>query len=305
VREALLTGALAGLEAADVPTRTAVLTDAACDLVHESPGFGRPAAPAVARRVLGSVGRRRPDRRLEVTRALVTVAPGTRSEVDAVLREVWAQPPTAAECGLLVDALGPALAEFGPLRELPTRVFTRLAGSDEDLEAAESVALAARIREVLPPECVADGAVVLAYAAAVQAAEPAAAARWLDEIAAGRASRPLAAAVFGCAARRLADRTPVFRAALLAAAREEARDELIAHWTGGKQARAARTELVEVAIRLRLLGAGDRLLEEWAGGQAAGRLAYARLDSYFRDHNELRAALKELAAKGRRQRRGG
>ncbi|MGH3391031.1 MAG: hypothetical protein ACRDOO_19355, partial [Actinomadura sp.] len=120
-----------------------------------------------------------------------------------------------------------------------------------------------------------------------------------------RASGTLVEAVFDGVARRLAPRPPIFRAALLAATREQARDRLIARWIGGRPGRAARHELVEVALRLRGLGAGHRALEEWVCGQAAGRLAFARLDSHLRDHDDLRAALRELAARGGRQRRGG
>ncbi|MBC6459711.1 hypothetical protein [Actinomadura sp. HBU206391] len=357
VRERLIAGALAGLDATDEGTRAAVLTDAACDLLYPravagpapapAPGPGPASAPdpasapvpdpapasapagapagtpspsslpgAVALHVLRSVGRRRKDRRVEVTRVLIGLAEPA-SAVEDVLRAVWAEPPTAREGRAIVGSLGAALPRFACLYELPARVFTRLAETGDELDAPDTLELARRTREVLPADdrAAAAAAAVQAYAVAVRADEAAEAARGVAGIVAlAEASGPLTDGVVRCAAQRLALRAPEFRTAVLANATATARDRLVAEWTGGKHSKAARNELMEVAIRLRRLGISDEALEEWAAGQAAGRLSYLQLDTCFRHDRDLRAGLKDLrrhslgsrspAAQTRRHRRG-
>jgi hypothetical protein len=321
LRDSLVAGALAGLEATGGATRAAVLTDHACDLLYDrepppdphGDTAGRPREgrlpPAVALHVLRSVGWRHPRRRLDVTRSLVGLGEPA-GEIEDVLRTVWAEPPPSiGECDALLGSLGAAVQRFAALYDLPSRAFTRLAETGDGLDAPDTVGLARLAAQALPPGgyAVADAAVVAAYAAALRAGEAAAAARRLDEIGdhAPEASGPLVEGAFGCAAQRLALRPPGFRAALLAAAGRPARDRLIGRWIGARHSKAARNELVEVAILLGRLGAADPRLEEWATGLAARRFTYVQLDAHFREHRDLRAGLKELAARGRRQRRGG
>ncbi|MCW2900253.1 MAG: hypothetical protein JWO67_2518, partial [Streptosporangiaceae bacterium] len=318
LRETLLSGAVAGLEAADRPTRTAVLTDAACDLLYARlpalyPRAAEPAqrsgpSRAVALHVLRSAGRRHPARRVEVTRLLIGLgAPAGQTE--EVLGQVWAEVPTALECRMLLDALGHALTRYPYLHALPSRTFARLITAGGDLAAPETVALAVRAGEVLPGDgqAAADAAVVRACASAAAAGEPAEVLRSLEEIgaAAAEASGSLIEAALICAADRLALRDPVDRAAMLAAAREPLRERLVALWCAAGPSRAARNELVEVAIRLDRLGVPAPGLTEWAARLAARRLTYAQLDAHLREDRDLRAGLKELAAQGRRHRRGG
>ncbi|GAA2106601.1 hypothetical protein [Actinomadura alba] len=344
VREPLIAGALAGLAATDESTRAAVLTDAACDLLYArkaprparapvadadtTPDAHTDAAPAadpvpgpapappwlpgaVALDVLRSVGRRRRERRIEVTRVLLELAE-PRSAVEDVLHAVWAEPPTARECLAVIDSFGAALPHFRCLYDLPSRVFTRLAESGDDLDAPDTLDLARRTREALTADDrpAADAALVQAYASAVRAGDAAAAALGLADIdVVTGASTPLTDCVVRCAAQRLALRAPRFRAAVLAEAPAPARDRLVAEWTAGKHSKAARNELMEVAIRLRRLSVFPEALEAWAAGQAAGRLSYLQLDACFRHDRDLRAGLRELrsrtlAAQTRRQRRG-
>jgi hypothetical protein len=312
LRGAMLSGALAGLEATDDRTRTAVLDDAACDLVyrlHRLHGPGAALPPAVAARVLCSVGSRHPGRRVEVTRALLDLTEPAAGAEDA-LRAVWAEPPTVAECGLLLDALGPALSRSACLSDLPARTFTAMTVTGDGLDAPETTRLADRLTTVLGPggHTAADAAVVRAYAEAAGPGQPRAgvAARRLEEICAPGtgASTALAEGCLACAARRLALRSPAFRAALLAALSPPCRARLVARWTEDRHSRTARNDLVEVAIRLRLLGVADARLEDWASALTRRRLTYLQLDSRFRRHGRLRAGLQELAARAGRRPRG-
>jgi hypothetical protein len=312
LREAVLAGALAGLEAADDQTRAAVLDDAACDLVYGLHETGVALPPAVSSRVLCSVGRRHPDRRVEVTRALLdlTDPAGPATGVEDMLRAVWEEPATVAECGMLLDALGPSLSRSACLLDLPSRTFIGLTVTGDGLDAPETTRLADRLAAVLSPgdHTVADAAVVRAYAEAAGPGQDRAdvAARRLEEICApaAGASTALAEGCFACAAQRSALRPPAFRAALLAALRPPCRARLVAWWTEGHHGRAARNELVEVAIRLRLLGVVDGPLEDWASALTRRRLTYLQLDSRFRRHDRLRAGLKELASRAGRRPRG-
>ncbi|RAY11744.1 hypothetical protein DPM19_29480 [Actinomadura craniellae] len=312
----LVAGAVAGLAAADEETLERVLTDAACDALDARPGVDWAAAPAVARRVLGSVGRRR-DRRPAVTETLlrldrVSQVPGD-AETGRVLRAVWRAAPSVAECTAVLAACGAGLARHGCLAELPSRAFARLTGPE--LAAPGTLRLAEQVRAALdgrpsgedPAVAAArDAAAVLAGAAALDDPRPDRVARELGTL--SGVSPDLAESLWTAVARALAARTARFQAELLAAADPPVRARLTRYWLrdrpgrglGGRGAAAERrNQLVEVALRLRLLGASDPRLVDWARDTAAGRLTYRQLDAHLRDLPELRGALRELAAERR------
>ncbi|POM23346.1 hypothetical protein BTM25_44990 [Actinomadura rubteroloni] len=305
-RGALLAGVVTGLAAADAPTRDAVLGDRTCDLLHDAarddPDLW-PSAPAVALAVLDSVGRSRPLHRVAVTADLLSLAD---VEIDAVLERLWAAAPQPGECLELLEAHAAAFAERPVLAELPSRTFARALG-DADI-GVEVLRLAARIRSAPPaPDAGRDAAAVQACATAIGADRPDAAAEALAALA-DRAAGPLAEPAFGVAAGRLARRDPVARAALLAAAPARLRARLGARWTGALPGRggdpAARHELIETVLRMRVLGAADPALETWARTAVTRWFAGRRLEAHFGGDPALRSALRDLAAEARTGNRG-
>ncbi|WP_160161154.1 hypothetical protein [Actinomadura sp. K4S16] len=311
LRDALLDGIVTGL--ADAGDRSSVLTPENCDLLYEHAGRLR-AAPGVAVPVLASVGRRRPGRRIAVTAELLRLDGGEAGAVDAAVREVWAAPPSAAECLDLLDACGPEPPPAA-LAELPSQTFARLAGTGGDgLTDPATLRLAERVRALLPDGRAArDAALVQAYGMAITAGA-ARAARALESLAdAGGATERLAREAFADAARRLSLRPPAFRAELLAAVPAPVRARLAARWTGELPDRVRagraplrgreverRNELVETVLRLRKRGGAEPSLEAWARAAARRWLAAKQLDSHLARRPELRAELRDLLAEDAR-----
>ncbi|HEU5028768.1 MAG TPA: hypothetical protein VFV01_27920 [Spirillospora sp.] len=315
-RDALLDGAIAGLAGAADRDRAAALTAGTCDLLYEHAVERLRAVPAVVVPVLASVGRRHLPRRIAITAELLRLTGATAAphadrgaDVDAALAEVWAAPPSAAECTDLLDAFGKELADRPVLAVLPSRTFER-AGCDA-LADAQSLRLAARVLAVLPDgRAAADAAAVRAYADAITASRPADAARAMDALAGARgASARLTGEAFEAAARRLCRRPPAFRAALLAAVPAPARARIAGRWTAELPARARagraqlrgadverRNDLIEIVLRLRARGIAEPDLEAWARGAAGRWLAARQLDARLADRPELRAALRDLLA---------
>ncbi|WP_141584232.1 hypothetical protein [Actinomadura sp. WMMA1423] len=307
LRDALLDGIVAGL--AGSGERAAALTPDNCDLLYAHAERLR-AAPGVAVPVLASVGRRRAGRRIAVTAELLRLDGCEPGAVDAAVREVWAAPPSAAECLELLDAWG---AEPPPaaLAELPSRTFARLAGPGGDgLAEPAALRLAERVRALAPDgRAGRDAALVQAYGMAITA-DPPRAARALESLAdAQGATERLAREAFADAALRLSPRPPGFRAELLAAVPAPVRARLAARWTGELPGRVRaghaplrgqeverRNELVEVVLRLRRLGAGEPALESWARAAARRWLAAKQLDAHLASRPELRAELRDLLA---------
>lgn len=296
-REPLTEGVFSGLTGADEAAWAAVLTDEACDLL-ESRDWAH--WPDVGLHVLASVGRRRRDRRVEVTGALLRLDLGV-ADLDAVLSEVWSVAPSVPECGALLDAYASEVGRFPALAAVPSRTF---AGAD-DLEDPALVRVALRVLDAFSDRdrAALDAAVVRACAEAIGAERPEPAARALRTI--DMATVRLAKDAFPSAAHRLARRDPRFRAALLATATPSVRSRLVGCWVehGGRgrwgrggMPTAQRNELVEVALRLRRLGVTEPDLDAWARGVAAKRIASRQLDTHLRDDRELRAALKDLRA---------
>jgi hypothetical protein len=217
-----------------------------------------------------------------------------------------ADPLTAEECAALLDDCGPTLTRHPTLCELLSQAFIALAATRaEELTAARTVRLAERVRD-LPPgpgraaRMRADASAVLAHAEAARARDPARAAGFVTELGAlsARASGPLIEKIFAVIAQSLAQREPGFRATLLAAAAEPARDRLVAGWLGGRLNRQARGELFSVALRMRRRGVPVPTLDAWALELAGRRLTYLQLDSFLRDDPELRTVLRELRSGG-------
>ncbi|MFG2005226.1 hypothetical protein ACGFNU_39385 [Spirillospora sp. NPDC048911] len=320
-RDALLSGVLAGLAAADEKTRHAVLTNTACDLLYERGPELLAATPAVGLVVLASVGHRRRDRRLAVTGELLRTGRGA-ADLDPPLSRVWDGPPTVAECLELLEAHSAAMLEHPALSVLPSRTFARAAASSDATALAEAAALrlAARARAMLPGTgAERDGTAVQAYADAVTADRPERAAEALSSLAGAGASPRLAEAAFDGAARRVARRDPRFRAGALTAASETVRARLAASWaaepTSGRRApltrpsvraaeNARRNELVEVVLRLRLRGITEPVLEAWARTALARFLPSRQLEAHFSGDRELRGALRNLIAETRGAGRG-
>ncbi|GGT83027.1 GAP1-N2 domain-containing protein [Actinomadura livida] len=318
LRDALLDGVLAGLAEAGERERAAALTPGNCDLLHGHPERLR-AVPAVGGAVLASVGRRHPERRIEITGELLRLDGDPDTALDAALDEVWRVPPSAGECEGLLDAHGDAMAARAPLAGLPSRTFTRLAFPGGDgLADPAALRLAERVREVLPGgRAGRDAALVQAYGTAITAG-PARAARALAEIAdAGGATAQLAGEAFVGAARRLCRRPPAFRAELLAALPAPVRARLGERWTEELPGRARagraplrggeaeqRNDLVEVVLRMKTRGAAEPALEAWARAAAGRWLASRQLDVRLERSPRLRAALRDLLAEGDSSRGG-
>ncbi|MGK5558244.1 hypothetical protein ACSNOI_42265 [Actinomadura kijaniata] len=295
MRGAIVDGVLRGLGEAGEETRRSALTDPVCDVLY---GELEPlrAVPLVALAVLGSVGRRHRERRVAVTGLML----GLRvfpTDLDPVLREVWAVPPSPGEClELMEDHVG-RFREHPALAVLPSRAFTRLAVPEgERLTGADALRLAERVRALLPDGTAArDADVVRACAALARAGTPEDAARALGAIAfTAGASRRLRDEAFAGAARRLARRDPGFRAEVLATASERVRTRLAERWAAGPPDRAGRVELLEVVLRLRGHGVADAALDAWARAAVGRRFAGRRLEHRFSGDPGLRAALRDL-----------
>ena len=318
LRDALLDGVVAGLGEAGERERAAVLTPGNCDLLYRHPERLR-AVPAVGCAVLASVGRRRPERRIAVTRELLALGreagadAGAGADVDltAWLGEVWGVTPSAGECADLLDVLGDAAAAHPPLAALPSRALTRLAvPGGEGLAEPDALRLAGRVREVLPDGRAArDAALVQEYGKAITAGPPRAA-RALEELADAEGATPrLADEAFAGAARHLCARPPAFRAELLAALSPPVRARVGALWTDELPARARagrvplragqverRNDLIEVVLRLTARGVREPGLEAWARTVAGRWPAGRRLDARVSGSPRLRAALRDLLA---------
>ncbi|MFC9975924.1 hypothetical protein ACFVH6_34045 [Spirillospora sp. NPDC127200] len=319
-RARLVEGVLRGLAAADTAARTALLTDTACDLLAAdlltaappatdppptAPQAGDPPAgasaltafPEVALPVLASAGRRHRDRRVLVTGVLLDL-PVSPADLDPALGGVWAAPPGAAECLRLLDAHADRLAEHPALAALPSRAFGWLRA--DALTEPSTLQLAARVQALLPDGPAArDAAVVRAYSDALAADEPEHVARAIATICDGGAATLAEEALDG-AARRLARRTPAFRAAVLAAAPAPVRARLGACWTADLPDRPHRAdhgrrhELVEVVLRLRRRGVAEPGLDAWARAAATRRFAARRLEAHLSAEPGLRAELRDL-----------
>ncbi|GAA2727060.1 hypothetical protein [Actinocorallia aurantiaca] len=110
---------------------------------------------------------------------------------------------------------------------------------------------------------------------------------------AARALERVGGALAGPAVQAVADaltrRSPAFRAALVSALDERVRDLLVHRWMETARQRSERFDLVGVALR-----APGTPLDGWVREQLRKRFTVLQLETYFRDDQKLRAALREL-----------
>ncbi|MEO3784891.1 hypothetical protein ABGB12_16245 [Actinocorallia sp. B10E7] len=139
-----------------------------------------------------------------------------------------------------------------------------------------------RLAEALPPNSAAEG--LLTARDVPGERDPKAAARALE-----RVDGALAGPAVQAVADALTGRSPAFRAALVSVLDERVRDLLVHRWIQTARQRSERFELVGVALR-----APGTPLDDWVREQLRKRFTLLQLETYFRDDQKLRAALREL-----------
>nr|BFE88550.1 hypothetical protein GCM10020093_111510 [Planobispora longispora] len=268
-RETLIAAVVAGLEQAPVRVRRDLLTGEICRLLAGRDWTG---APAVGVDVLHEQVRSGRLTRAEATELLLGFAAGPQAEEerDAMLEELWRDPPTVAECSRLLETAGPRLAVSACLNDLPTQAFLHA-----ELTSGEVVRLAERVRATLEGYPAEDAEAVLIVSRLPGAARPAGAAADVARLIAltREGNELLTARLRTTAAARLAPANPGFRAAVVGILPEEARMWLTSAWLDRRIDRDEQLALVEVAIRLRLDGL---VVPRWTSGpgrrSAAGPL---------------------------------
>ncbi|ROO88901.1 hypothetical protein EDD29_6586 [Actinocorallia herbida] len=181
--------------------------------------------------------------------------------------------------GQVCDALA-ARADRIPLAaasEVSLHLLRSLAAR-HGIHGGPTLALAER----LPGSRAADG--VLAARHVATGRDPRAAARALE-----RVDGALAGPTLLAVADALTERSPRFRAALLTSLGDRVRDLLVHRWIETAGTRARRFDLVGVALR-----SPGTPLDGWARELTRKRLTMLQLETYFRDDQTLRAALRDL-----------
>ena len=279
-RDALASGVLAGLEAAEPATRQAMLTDDACAALGEHDWTRSP-------RTGGLVLSARGDRH-EATAGLVELEPYGLPDIEELLTALWDDPPTADDCTRLIGRLGPAMARFATLRELLRRVF-----ASAPLDAEETVRLAELIRDRLP-ELAGPARIVLGHGEALRAEREHDVARVLGRMD-GR--DPLTGRVRASVAGALAGRSARSRAAILTAVPDTVRADLAGHWLEVGGDRTGRVDLAEIEVRLDQARTPVSRLTAW--GDGLGRFARRHVESGLTDRDpELAAAWRALRRRG-------
>ncbi|MDN3352215.1 hypothetical protein [Actinomadura sp. DC4] len=279
-RAAVVSGVLAGLEAAEPATRRAMLTPEACDALGEH-DWTR--APRTGGLVLSARGDRH-----EATAGLVDLAPYGLPEIDELLAALWDAPPTPGDCARLIGRLGPAMARFATLRRLPRRVFEAA-----PLEAEETVRLAELVRDRLP-ELAGPARIVLGREEALRAEREHDVARVLARM---DSADPLTGRVCASVAGALAERSARSRAAILAASPDTVRADLTGHWLDAGGDRMSRVDLAEIEVRLHRAHAPVSRLTAW--GDGLGRFARRHVESALTDRDpQLASAWRALRRRG-------
>ncbi|WP_106399173.1 GAP1-N2 domain-containing protein [Actinocorallia populi] len=139
-----------------------------------------------------------------------------------------------------------------------------------------------RLAEAIPGNSAAEG--LLTARDVPGERDPRAAADALERVG-GALSGPAVQAV----ADALTARSPAFRAALVSVLDERVRDLLVHRWMETARQRSERFDLVGVALR-----APGTPLDGWVREQLRKRFTLLQLETYFRDDQKLRAALREL-----------
>ncbi|MEV6984613.1 hypothetical protein AB0M95_25610 [Sphaerisporangium sp. NPDC051017] len=323
LRETVLSGVVAGLEASPDEVHRRMLADSVCDrlwrrdLTH---------APRTGTAVILSLVRRGLLSRVEATERLLRLAPhataaprnppsaeisemsvaeergGGGSEEadlpdlgtagwDAGVAEVWKDAPGPAECAALVERIGAALSDSSALSDLPARTFLA-AGLDDP----EVVRLAGQVRQAVPGYPAKDAEMVLLAAGASEAARPADAAAVLQRLEelARETHEDLPAAARAVAARALAERDPRFRTEVLTLLPDAARRGLARAWLAARGSRDEEFALLEVAVRLHMADAPVPELDSWARTRLGGWSMSGSAESRFKRDPDLAAGLKDL-----------
>ncbi|MFF4411701.1 hypothetical protein ACFYY8_04170 [Streptosporangium sp. NPDC001559] len=276
-RGGLVEGALAGLETASAEVRARLLTDEVCDLLAPA---DLTRAPRTGAAVLHRLVRRGALGRVDATERLVRLAPEPGR--DTVLREIWAGPPTPAECGALAERLGSSAGVSPVLVELPGRAF--LSGGPRE----EPARLARLVTSPAPSGSAELVVVVAEISGAVRPGDLAGPLeRLLDarETAGPELRGAVAKAVLGV----LDARGPEFRAKVVMTASRRAAAWLVDLWLRRVRSREEQARLLEVTVRLRLGGAGSERLDAWARGSPLGsmRARFAHDPDLLRGYEEL------------------
>ncbi|GAA3844752.1 hypothetical protein GCM10022226_79870 [Sphaerisporangium flaviroseum] len=299
LHEAVLAGAVLGLEESPAEIRDRMLTDGVCDLLESrdlSP------VPLTGMAVVLSLVRRarisRIDATVKLIRLGVRVEGGMEQDRDAALLSVWDAAPGTAECTALVDRLGTAMSASPHLSDLPVRTFLA-----EGLEDPDVVRLAELVRGSVPGYPATDAEVVLLAASVEEAELPEDAASLLQRLGAleAEAQEDLLREAVALAARALARRDPRFRTEVVKELPEVDRARLSNAWLDGRRSRDEQAALLEVAIRLHLAGQTVPDLDAWARSELTSWSLFGSAESRFKRDGELAAGLREMA-KGRRGR---
>ncbi|GAA4494668.1 hypothetical protein GCM10023191_034240 [Actinoallomurus oryzae] len=279
-RAALVGGVLSGLERAESGTRRAMLTPDARAALGERDWTRAP-------RTGGLILSARADRH-EATARLIELEPYGLPEIEELLGALWDAAPSPGECERLVERLGPSMARFAVLRDLPRRVF-----ESAPLDAAETVRLAELIRDRLP-ELAGPARIVLAHREALRAGTEPEMARVLGRMDAGD---PLTDRVCASVAGALTARPARSRAEVLAAATDAVRRELAGHWLDAGPDRDDRVDLAEIEVRLHRARTPVPRLTAW--GDGLGRFARRHVESALTDRDPaLASAWRALRRRG-------
>jgi hypothetical protein len=279
-RTAMVSGILAGLEAAEPTTRQAMLTPGACAALGEH-DWTR--APRTGGLVLSARGDRH-----EATAGLVELAAYDLPEIEELLAGLWDDPPTPDDCTRLIGRLGPVMTRFATLRRLPRRVF-----ESAPLDAEETVRLAELIRDRLP-ELAGPAWIVLGHGEALRAEREHDVARVLGRM---DARDPLTGRVCASVAGALAGRSARSRAAILTAASDAVRADLTGHWVEVGGDRTGRVDLAEIEVRLDRARTPVSRLTAW--GDGLGRFARRHVESALTDRDpQLASAWRALRRRG-------
>ncbi|MFF0576512.1 GAP1-N2 domain-containing protein [Streptosporangium saharense] len=277
LRGRLVAGVLAGLETASARVRARLLTDEVCDLLAPA-DLAR--APRTGAAVVHSLVRRDALGRIDATERLVRLAPEPGR--DTVLREIWAGPPTAAECGALAERLGTSVGVSPVLTELPGRAFLA------EGPRKETAGLARLVTARAP---VGSAELVVAVAEITGAPRPRDLAGPLERLLdAGETVTPdLRGAVAKAVLEVLDSRRPEFLAKVVLTASRRAAAWLVDLWLGRVRSREEQARLLEVAIRLRMNGTPSERLDAWARESPLGsmRSRFARDPELLRGYEEL------------------
>ncbi|WP_061294805.1 GAP1-N2 domain-containing protein [Herbidospora cretacea] len=288
-REAVITGYVAGLEAAP-----GEIGDTLCGLLADRRRDWRRAprtGVAVLRWQTLHGGRDRVDATVEL---MDRAFEAFREEA---LPSLWTAQPTPGEISRLVDLLGPRMDASPTLGELPGRAFVKAGLTD-----GAALELAERVRDGLPGFPADDAEATLIAARLPSAPTPVEAATAIDRLTdlTREGNADLAVLTRAAAAKVLATRDPRFRSTVARSVTDATRRWLIPEWLKPRRTRDQRMALLEIAIRMRAAGVVEPRLDAWARSEVNNWGPFSSVEARFKQDAELAAGLKELAGQRRR-----